>query len=335
MRQELKCYPVVVIAIALSFSAGCRKQEKKKEDAPAPVASLPFKAVPPADRQRVLGASDPDAQSPAIPADLEGLLEALGNPAGIPRDALYSAIKAYGRKALPALFKALSEGSHELRLAVVRLLGEMKEYAAEILPQLVARLETESVIQVRSMVVDAIVRLDRYDEMVKNALLRALSDAAWLVRWEAVRGIGNLGAKARELVPHLEARFADASNWVQLYAAISVLKLVPATDALAEKAQRQLEMLTLDADVRFRLNVVGQIEGLAQETCPRTAPALVKLLADPEIRVRRPAAKALSVCAPALERSAYVEALQKAASDADYSVRTHAAKALEALPAAP
>lgn len=295
---------------------------------------LPVKAMPPAEKQRMLAASDPDAQSPAIPSDLEGLLSALANPAGIPRDTLYAAIKAYGKKALPALFKAISDGSHELRLAVVRLLGEMKEYAPEIVPQLAARMETETVVQVRSMMVASIVQLDRYDEAVKNALLRALADAAWLVRWEAVRGIGNLGEKARELLPHVEARLTDASNWVQLYAAISLLKLAPEADAAAEKAQKQLETLTLDADVRFRLNIVGQIEQMPESACPRTAPALVRMLADPDIRVKRAAAKAMNACAPRLNRATYEEILKKTASDTDYSVRSHASEALAKLPAA-
>lgn len=319
---------IFIFVFVLSCQNTKEKTQKEQES-----MQLPIKAMPPAEKMRMLASfSDPDAQSPAIPNDLHELLTALANPAGIPRETLYTAIRAYGKKALPALFQVLAEGTHELRLAVVRLLGEMKEYAQDIIPQLVARLENETVIQVRSMVVDSIVRLGQYNETVKNALLRALNDAAWLVRWEAVRGIGNLGEKARELIPHLESRLTDANNWVQLYAVISIFKLAPMTDAIVNKAQKHLETLTLDPDLRFRLNILGQIEHLPESTCPYTAFALARMLEDPEISVKRAAAKLFATCAPHVRRGDYEEILKKAALDADYSVRTHASKALEQLP---
>jgi HEAT repeat protein len=178
------------------------------------------------------------------------------------------------------------------------------------------------------MTVDALARLELFNSEVQDAFLKALSDSGWLVRWEAVRGLGSFGEKAKSFVPHLEKKLEDANNWVQLYTAISLLRIL----GKSEKAAGHLTILALDADLRFRLNVVAQIETLPVSTCPETAAALLKLVVDPDVKVRRVASRALATCGAQLPRNAALEeTLRKAEQDPDHSVRSHATKALDAL----
>ncbi|MBU1069710.1 HEAT repeat domain-containing protein [Myxococcota bacterium] len=324
---------LLLFAILLSAAVSCGKSSDPGEK-PDPAGEKtamgkdrPIRMVPPGKKKQVLEPSN-NATSPAIPSDLDELVTMLGQPSVIPARTLNDTIKGYGRQAIPRLLKALTDSGNHVRLAAVKLLGEMKEYAREIAPHLIAQLDKEPVMQIRSMTIDALARLELFSEEVQAAFLKSLSDAGWLVRWEAVRGLGSFGEKAKGFVPHLEKKLEDVNNWVQLYAAISLLKIL----GKSEKASKHLILLTLDADVRFRTNVVAQIESLPAATCPDTAAALLKLVADPDVNVRRVAARALSTCAPELTSTpAVVESLTKAEQDPDHSVKFNATKALGLL----
>ena len=314
----------------------CKKNNSDR-DKPSPAksgdaGSATVRMIPPGDKDRVLVPSNND-QSPAIPADLEELVELLGQPTRIPMRQIFDSIKSYGNQALSRLLKALSDANHMVRLNTVKVLGEMKEFASDIAPHLIALLEKEPIVQVRSMTIDAMARLELFTEEARAAYLKAMSDEGWLVRWEAVRAAGKFGQKATSFVPHLEKKLQDQSNWVQLYAAIALIRI----QGSSEIASKHLATLTGDSDLRFRLNLVGQIDELPVASCPQATDALLKLLVDPAPKVRRATALAMVRCAPELPRTARIEeVLKKAGEDQDYSVRTHAAKALELLkPATP
>jgi len=322
----------IILLPAFVLFAACGKSSAPDEKSgPASGAAMakdpPIRMIPPGQKQQVVASSN-NLTSPALPSELGELVAMLGQPSMIPVRTLYDSIKGYGRQALEPLLKALADGNHHVRLAAVKVLGEMKEFAREIAPHLIALIEKEAVMQIRSMAVDALARLELFSEEVQRTFLRALSDAGWLVRWEAVRGLASFGEKAKGFVPHLEGKLQDANNWVQLYAAAALLRIL----GTSEKAAAQLLALTLDADVRFRLNVVAQIELLPPATCPQTFPALLKLVADPDVKVRRVAAKALVACAPEVHRVPAVEdPLKQAEQDTDHSVRSYATEALGKL----
>ncbi len=323
-------FSLVLLPVLVHVGACDKSPESKEKSGPGAGATMamepPIRMIPPGKKQQVVSSNN--LTSPALPTELSELVAMLGQPSMIPVRTLYDTIKGYGRQALEPLLEALGDANHHVRLAAVKLLGEFKEFAREIAPHLIALIEKEPVIQIRSMAVDALARLELFSEEVQQTFLKALDDSGWLVRWEAVRGLGSFGEKARSFVPHLEGKLADANNWVQLYSAAALLRIL----GTSEKAAAQLEALTLDADVRFRLNVVAQIELLPPSTCPQTAPALFKLAVDPDVKVRRVAAKALSTCAPGLPRvPAIEEPLKRIEQDADHSVRAHATEALGKL----
>jgi len=322
----------IPLALVLTLAAACEQSAAPEEKSgPGPAAGMamnpPIRMVPPGKKAELTSSNN--LTSPALPSELTELVALLGQPSTIPVRTLHDTIKGYGLQALPSLLKMLTDANHHVRLATVKLLGEFKEHAREIAPHLIALLKTEPMVQIRSMTIDALARLELFSEEVQQAFLRALSDSGWLVRWEAVRGLGGFGDKAKSFVPHLEKMLEDANTWVQLYTAISLLRI----QGSSEKASKHLVTLALDADVRFRLNVVAQIETLPPGTCPQTAPALLKLLADPDVKVRRVASRAVGTCAPHLPRSAaIVDPLKQAEQDADHSVRVHATEALGKLP---
>ncbi len=328
MKKSILLLTFLTGLFALSCGRSAQTEDKSGKPGADGMGAVVHKRTPPTGPRSNPAISSNNATSPALPAELGELVSLLGQPTNIPVRSIHDSIKSYGGKAIPSLLKTLADTNTQVRLATVKLLGEMKEFAREIAPHLIALLEKEPVMQIRSMTIDALARLELFSEEVQAAFLRALSDSGWLVRWEAVRGLGSFGEKAKSFVPHLEKKLEDANNWVQLYAAISLLRILGSS----EKAARHLPLLALDTDVRFRLNVVAQIETLPLATCPATATALLKLVADPDVKVRRVASRALETCAPELAASPEVEEpLKKAEQDLDHSVRAHATKALGLL----
>ena len=331
MKHDILLFAIITSLLFLACEKSSAPEDKKGTPGAGVTMGAPIRMVPPGKKKQVLASSN-NATSPAIPSELDELVALLGQPTAIPVRSLNDSIKAYGNKAIPSLLKLLADANHHARLAAVKLLGEMKDYAQEVAPHLIALLEKEPMMQIRSMTIDALTRLDLFSEEVQAAFTKALSDAGWLVRWEAVRGLGSFGERARSFAPRLEKMLEDANNWVQLYAAVSLLKIL----GTSEKAAKHLPILALDTDARFRMNVVAQIETLPPATCPVTAAALLKLLADPDAKVRRVAARALATCSPELARvPAVEEPLKLAEQDPDHSVRAHVATALGALKPAP
>ncbi len=325
---------LLVLFLATSLVTGCKKSSPKKRSSQEPTATKaepsktgPLKLISPEERREIV--SEHNNRTMAVPDNLDELLDLLGKQgAAIPVRQVFDSIKGFGSNALPRLFDALSDANHLIRLNAVKVLGEMKEYAKQIIPHLIALFNRETIMQIRSMIIDALARLGHFSGDVQALFVKALEDPGWLVRWEAARGLGSFGEQAKPHLAQLQKALEDTNSWVQLYTCIAILKIIPQSDTVT----RKLTDLTLDSDIRFRLNLVAQIEGLPPAQCSHGVPALLKLMADPSERVRRVAGKAFLVCAPETLHTPEIEAvLNRAAEDRDHSIRTYAQQALEKL----
>lgn len=162
----------------------------------------------------------------------------------------------------------------------------------------------------------------RRSKVLVPALVRALADADWQVRYRSARSLGFLGDEAEAAIPALRASAGDPAEAARdaaieaaqkIQEAVRIVRAVMLPGAIAELG---------DADPIVRALAAGRIEAIG----PRAAeaiPALVRCLDDGEADVRRAAADALSRLGPKAE-VAGPSLARLAESDPDERVRRSA-----------
>jgi HEAT repeat protein len=233
----------------------------------------------------------------AIPALLRMLNDKKGSVASVAAaaDAL-GVVAPRSRQVVKALTRALGRQKAEVRRSAARALGRIGPSAVSALDPLTVLLKDKNV-YVRTFSAEAIGRLGPKARKATPLLSDMLKDKNIDVRCAASLAIwrltGDVGPALGTLIRDLQSK----DSWDQQRAAETLGKIgppaAPATGALVKVlgAIRSFGSADLGQDREAAANAMGRIGQSAQSAMP----ALIKALSDPRGRVRKAAAKAITM----------------------------------------
>jgi HEAT repeat protein len=208
------------------------------------------------------------------------------------------AFSSLGAKAVPALCKALTDESANVRAGAVLALGylhldvpDARPAVQEAVPAVVRLLKDKESL-VRKSVADSLCLIGNEDEATIKALIDALADPDRNVRYCSIVAIETIGPAAAAAVPSLIRLLKDSND-----------------EGIRKAAARTL----------------GAIGAAAKAAIP----TLIEALDDKDLYVRFSAAHALGRIGP--EAKAAVPALRKALESDSKELQRHAASALERI----
>lgn len=207
-------------------------------------------------------------------------------------DAVMDVMAGLGEKVVPRLIEAL--GAKEVRRRAAAILARIGPPAKAAVPALVDALGDESS-ETRNEVLFALGAIGPGAEAAVPAIAKALHDPDMNVRYAACYALSQIGPAAMPAKSDLVANLGSADQFLAMASACALARVHPE----------------------------------CPETAPKSVPALVKGLAEPDAMSRLHAAEALRCLGP-LAKDA-VPALQKAAKDASDDVRDAASQALKAI----
>jgi glyceraldehyde-3-phosphate dehydrogenase type I len=176
----------------------------------------------------------------------------------------------------------------------------------------------------RAKAAKALGKIGPVTDQVIPALIKALEDSDWEVRYYAAKALGKIGPVAKDAAPALIKVLEDSDSYVRRYAAEALGKIGPVTDQVIPALVRALK--GSDRYVhRYAAEALGKIGPVAKDA----APALIKALEDSDSYVRRYAAEALGKIGPVTDQ--VIPALVRALEDSDRYVHRYAAEAIDDL----
>jgi HEAT repeat protein len=202
---------------------------------------------------------------------------------------------ADAQNAVPALIQIVEQHiSEDSQAAACLALTGMGPEAARTAIPLLLRDAASTNAEVRFSAVHALSFAQIEPSQVVPALVKSLSDPFIWVRERAARGLGNFGTNAHEAVP-------------------------------------ALMLLLIDPNWGVRCDATNALKKIDPETVPNAAvvPALIKLLSDTNIFVRRRAARRLGDFGPNAQQA--VPALVGMLNDQDEFARDAGTNALKAI----
>ena len=169
------------------------------------------------------------------PAAVPALARALADPSRWTVSLIAENLMRMGPKAVPPLLFLLGAPDHNVRVAVVKILGEIRDPLA--VDPLVAVAGGDRDLNMRAQAAAALGKLG--GPKAERALGRALSDEAWQVRAQAAKALGHLGRP--EVAPLLADAMPDMHWWVRLNCAEALARL-------GSEGRRQLDQLLRHPD---------------------------------------------------------------------------------------
>lgn len=168
-----------------------------------------------------------------------------------------------GSAAVSPLLGFVRGDDHNVRVAAVQILGEIRDPAAT--PALCDVLRFDPSLDLRARAAASLGQLGGSE--AQAALLEALSDEEWPVRCQAARALGLLGAAAA--APALAAAMPDHHWWVRVNCAEALARLGPA-------GARELAALQDNADryVRDAARAAVEVFGITASPSPTMSLAL-------------------------------------------------------------
>jgi hypothetical protein len=169
------------------------------------------------------------------PRAIAPLAHALADPSRWTLSLIAESLMAMGPEVVAPLLDLLSHDEHNVRISVIRILGEIRDPATA--PALVAVLLEDDDLNLRAQVAAALGRIG--GPVAENALLVAIEDAEWQVRAQAAKALGRIGNPA---FAHVLARaMPDVNWWVRTNCAEALV-------CLGDAGRHQLELLMEHAD---------------------------------------------------------------------------------------
>ncbi|MFA6217832.1 MAG: HEAT repeat domain-containing protein [Candidatus Omnitrophota bacterium] len=221
-----------------------------------------LKSLDPAVRRAAI--IDIGNMSPAIPAVVPALINALGDDNWECREAAVNALVKIGSAAIPALINALGNDNFNARKAAAKALVKIGPVAV---PALINALGDERLCYGAAEVLGNIgpVAQAVFPATVPaliNALNNALSVKDYSVSYSIIVALGNIGPAAKDAVPVLIKALGE-SIWLIRYAAVQSLgNIGPA----AQAAVPALIIVSNDPDARIREAVPLSLKKIQSET---------------------------------------------------------------------
>jgi len=206
------------------------------------------------------------------------------------RKALFKLGKKEPEKVLPGLAKILEDSKEPGAKNALKVLRRLRLKAVPVLPQ-IARAYDKIDPENRWRVIETVVTIDKKGDVAAPVLSKALKDSDSFIRREALLGL---------------MRYRSRLN---LY-----------LDDILEALK--------DDEMENRLVAIGLIRSLGRKA-DKAVPELIRLTKDPADRMRRTAARSLSIFSPPKEE--VLKALDESLKDSDDKVRVAAVYSLRRL----
>jgi HEAT repeat protein len=155
------------------------------------------------------------------PSAVPALAGALADPSRWTLSLVAENLMAMGPTAVPPLMGLLDGDDHNVRVAVVQILGEIRDL--EALPTLIDVLGRDESLNLRAQAAAAIGKLG--GPAAQTALLEGLEDPAWQVRGQAAKALGRIGHPGAAHA--LAVTMPDSSWWVRVNCAEALARLGP------------------------------------------------------------------------------------------------------------
>jgi HEAT repeat protein len=184
------------------------------------------------------------------PAAVPALARALADPSRWTLSLVAENLMAMGSAAVAPLLELLGSNEHNVRVAAIQILGEIRDPAAT--PSLIGMLFGNG-LNLRAQAAAALGKSGGPE--AERALLGALKDPEWQVRAQAAKALGRLAHPGTSR--RLAEAMPDDNWWVRVNCAESLARL-------GAEGRRQLELLTRHDDrfVRDQANAVLSVYGV-------------------------------------------------------------------------
>ena len=189
--------------------------------------------------------------SAAVPA----LAGALADPSRWTVSLVAENLMRMGAQVVPPLIFLLGASDHNVRVATVQILGEIRDPVA--VEPLVAILNADADLNLRAQAAAALGKLG--GPRAEGALERALVDRAWQVRAQAAKALGRLGRA--EVAPLLADAMPDTHWWVRVNCAEALARL-------GDEGRRQLDRLLRHPDGYVREQAAAVLQVYAARSAP-------------------------------------------------------------------
>jgi HEAT repeat protein len=263
----------------------------------------------------------------------------------------------------PRLAAALSDPAVEVRLAMVRTLGQLCDvrcrlaeepvvvgtgtervsltppYASDPLANFArgdwrsaARLLADPDARVRRGAVSFLEFFGEARPAVLPALAKSLADSDRFVRLGSARALGNFTKTyqprdAAPIVPALAALLFDSDDAIRVAAAATLESIGPCAETAVPDLVRAIHF----GDVENRVAALRVVETIGPDRSKLAIPSVTAALSHPDPRVRRAAAEALGKYGPVARNQVTTDALRRALSDPDQAVRIRASEAVRLI----
>ena len=185
----------------------------------------------------------------------------------------------------------LKEGSEAEKIQVVQELGRLSSNANFIIDDLIFSLRNEESNKVRMEIIRALERIGGQANKTVPALIEALGDQNWEIRWSAAGALTSFGKKSAMAVPELVGLLRDSEDYVRNAALSTLGKMGPIS--VAAMMDEVAKPLDYSEDQLFMRIICIRSLGALGAKAMVSVPLLIKNSTHEDINVRLEAVIAL------------------------------------------
>jgi len=185
----------------------------------------------------------------------------------------------------------LKDGSEAEKIQVVQELGRLSSNANFIIDDLIFSLRNEESNKVRMEIIRALERIGGQANKTVPALIEALGDQNWEIRWSAAGALTSFGKKSAMAVPELVGLLRDSEDYVRNAALSTLGKMGPIS--VAAMMDEVAKPLDYSEDQLFMRIICIRSLGALGAKAMVSVPLLIKNSTHEDINVRLEAVIAL------------------------------------------
>jgi len=185
----------------------------------------------------------------------------------------------------------LKDGSEAEKIEVVQELGRLSSNANFIIDDLIFSLRNDESNKVRMEIIRALERIGGQANKTVPALIEALGDQNWEIRWSAAGALTSFGKKSAMAVPELVGLLRDSEDYVRNAALSTLGKMGPiSVAAMMDEVEKPLDYS--EDQLFMRIICIRSLGALGAKAMV-SVPLLIKNSTHEDINVRLEAVIAL------------------------------------------
>jgi len=185
----------------------------------------------------------------------------------------------------------LKDGSEADKIQVVQELGRLSSNANFIIDDLIFSLRNDDSLKVRMEIIRALERIGGQANKTVPALIEALGDQNWEIRWSAAGALTSFGKKSAMAVPELVGLLRDSEDYVRNAALSTLGKMGPiSVAAMMDEVAKPLDYS--EDQLYMRIICIRSLGALGAKAMV-SVPLLIKNSTHEDINVRLEAVIAL------------------------------------------